>query len=550
MRDERNQLIQHMNGMSAPLLVGACPGTAIPVAMVPVLPMGAVNGNEQGQVQGAMQAVTNMGNGGGDCKYDDKKRMNSPQAMQNKSMNRKVPANGPHRMPVRPVYTKHQAPLRNPSPQIPATAIQTTHPLRPPQGCIAPYISRYPASIPAPPPTWTSSAASIGCYSPSSVSSMNSNMPRGPTASPPVLNTSTPTSTQSMGSAGSGLNSSSQSEQLSKTNLYIRGLTQNTTDKDLFNLCMNYGPIISTKAILDKQTNKCKGYGFVDFESPVAAEAAVKALANQGVQAQMAKVCYTRQQEQDPTNLYIANLPPFMAETELEEILSPYGTVISTRILRDSGMNSRGVGFARMDTREMCEVIISRFNGKLLAGSKDPLLVKFADGGNKKRNQFKSQEQRLWPERAEGVQLYDQSGINQNGITSQLVSPISGYQRSYSTPVSPYQLQPSTTWVHPHQYIVQQPLTPMIPSSIDPIHYGALVGPMTAQLSQMQISGTSFMTGAHPAYTGNPSAQALYPQPAHLIQSVPLTEDQMAAAAGNNGNDESAMYQQAYNQAK
>lgn len=34
------------------------------------------------------------------------------------------------------------------------------------------------------------------------------------------------------------------------------------------------------------------GYGFVDFESPVAAEAAVKALANQGVQAQMAKVCY------------------------------------------------------------------------------------------------------------------------------------------------------------------------------------------------------------------------------------------------------------------
>lgn len=35
-----------------------------------------------------------------------------------------------------------------------------------------------------------------------------------------------------------------------------------------------------------------KGYGFVDFESPVAAEAAVKALASQGVQAQMAKVCY------------------------------------------------------------------------------------------------------------------------------------------------------------------------------------------------------------------------------------------------------------------
>lgn len=36
-----------------------------------------------------------------------------------------------------------------------------------------------------------------------------------------------------------------------------------------------------------------------------------------------------------------------MTESELEEMLKPYGTVISTRILRDPGMNSRGVGFAR-----------------------------------------------------------------------------------------------------------------------------------------------------------------------------------------------------------
>ena len=48
-------------------------------------------------------------------------------------------------------------------------------------------------------------------------------------------------------------------EQLSRTNLYIRGLPQTTTDKDLLQLCGQYGTIISTKAILDKNTNKCKG---------------------------------------------------------------------------------------------------------------------------------------------------------------------------------------------------------------------------------------------------------------------------------------------------
>ena len=45
-----------------------------------------------------------------------------------------------------------------------------------------------------------------------------------------------------------------------------------------------YGHIVSTKAILDKATNRCKGYGFVDFESPTSAVAAVNELQGQGIQ--------------------------------------------------------------------------------------------------------------------------------------------------------------------------------------------------------------------------------------------------------------------------
>uniref|UniRef100_A0A3Q2DL84 RNA binding motif single stranded interacting protein 3 n=1 Tax=Cyprinodon variegatus TaxID=28743 RepID=A0A3Q2DL84_CYPVA len=86
-------------------------------------------------------------------------------------------------------------------------------------------------------------------------------------------------------------NSCSQggAEQLSKTNLYIRGLPPGTTDQDLIKLCQPYGKIVSTKAILDKNTNQCKGYGFVDFDSPAAAQKAVSSLKATGVQAQMAK---------------------------------------------------------------------------------------------------------------------------------------------------------------------------------------------------------------------------------------------------------------------
>ena len=43
-----------------------------------------------------------------------------------------------------------------------------------------------------------------------------------------------------------------------------------------------------------------------------------------------------------------------------------------------------------MESREKCEQIIQMFNGQQLQGAKDPLLVKFADGGSKKKNPFKS----------------------------------------------------------------------------------------------------------------------------------------------------------------
>uniref|UniRef100_A0A1I7TWT2 SUPpressor n=2 Tax=Caenorhabditis tropicalis TaxID=1561998 RepID=A0A1I7TWT2_9PELO len=173
---------------------------------------------------------------------------------------------------------------------------------------------------------------------------------------------------------------------LSSTNLYIRGLAPNTNDDTLREMCSKYGNIASTKAIMDKSTNNCKGYGFVDFESPQAAAAAVDGLNTEGVQAQMAKL---QQQEQDPTNLYIANLPLDFTEQMLETELNKFGMVISTRILRTPDNQSRGVGFARMDSKEKCEVIISALNGgrfETMSKEGPALLIKQADTGRKSKH--------------------------------------------------------------------------------------------------------------------------------------------------------------------
>uniref|UniRef100_A0A2R8P240 RRM domain-containing protein n=1 Tax=Callithrix jacchus TaxID=9483 RepID=A0A2R8P240_CALJA len=249
-----------------------------------------------------------------------------------------------------------------------------------------------------------------------------------------------------------------------------------------------YGKIVSTKAILDKTTNKCKGYGFVDFDSPSAAQKAVTALKASGVQAQMAK-----QQEQDPPNLYISNLPLSMDEQELEGMLKPFGQVISTCILRDTSGTSRGVGFAKMESTEKCKAIITHFNGKYIKtppgvpAPSNPLLCKFADGGPKKRqNQGKFvQNGQAWLRNGDMGSMaltYDPTTSLQNGFypynitpnrmlaqsafSPYLSSPVSSYQRVTQT--SPLKV-PNPSWMHHHSYLMQPSGSVLTPGMDHPI---------------------------------------------------------------------------------
>ncbi|XP_061675873.1 RNA-binding motif, single-stranded-interacting protein 3-like [Syngnathoides biaculeatus] len=344
---------------------------------------------------------------------------------------------------------------------------------------------------------------------------------------PPPLAPPSPNTT----GGGGGGQGGGMVEQLSKTNLYIRGLPPATTDQDLIKLCQPYGKIVSTKAILDKNTNQCKGYGFVDFDSPAAAQKAVVSLKANGVQAQMAK-----QQEQDPTNLYISNLPASMDEQELENMLKPFGHVISTRILRDANGLSRGVGFARMESTEKCDVVIQNFNGKFLktppgmTAPAEPLLCKFADGGQKKRQtQAKyPQNGRLWTREGESSMTltYDPATI-QNGFysspysisTNRMIAQTSITPFIAASPVSTYQVQ-STSWM-PHQPYVMQPTGAVIAPSaaIEPslsLHPSGVMAPLTQQMNQLSLgtAGTYIpaaaaapMQGTYiPQYTAVPAS--------------------------------------------
>ncbi|XP_042748224.1 RNA-binding motif, single-stranded-interacting protein 2 isoform X2 [Lagopus leucura] len=350
---------------------------------------------------------------------------------------------------------------------------------------------------------------------------------------------------QPMGPPSPSPSSGGAGEQLSKTNLYIRGLHPGTTDQDLVKLCQPYGKIVSTKAILDKTTNKCKGYGFVDFDSPTAAQKAVTALKASGVQAQMAK-----QQEQDPTNLYISNLPLGVDEQELEALLKPFGQVVSTRILRDPHGASRGVGFARMESTEKCEAVITHFNGKYIKtppgvpAPPDPLLCKFADGGQKKRqSQGKFVPNgRAWARDSDAGTVtlaYDPATALQNGFypapyglaPNRMIAP-TALAPYLPSPVSSYQVH-SPTWMH-QSYLVQPTGTVLAPAVDHAVPLQpSVVAPLAQQLGHLSLgsAGTYVPAAALPG--------AFLPPYPPVPPAVPLE----VSAGGKGGGGGSAVLQ-------
>jgi RNA recognition motif-containing protein len=60
--------------------------------------------------------------------------------------------------------------------------------------------------------------------------------------------------------------------------LFVAGLPFNVNDRELQEMFEAYGTIGSAKVIMDRETGKSRGFGFVEFPNDSEAEAAIKAL--------------------------------------------------------------------------------------------------------------------------------------------------------------------------------------------------------------------------------------------------------------------------------
>ena len=67
-------------------------------------------------------------------------------------------------------------------------------------------------------------------------------------------------------------------------NIYVSNLSFNTTDVELNELFSKFGTVSSAKVIMDRESGRSRGFGFVEMEDEEAAKAAIAALNESEVQ--------------------------------------------------------------------------------------------------------------------------------------------------------------------------------------------------------------------------------------------------------------------------
>jgi len=85
-------------------------------------------------------------------------------------------------------------------------------------------------------------------------------------------------------------------------NIYVSNLSFNVEDEDLREFFAEYGEVSSARVIMDKFTNKSRGFGFVEMPDETAAQKAIGELDGGMVEGRAIRVSVAKPREERPSN--------------------------------------------------------------------------------------------------------------------------------------------------------------------------------------------------------------------------------------------------------
>ena len=81
-------------------------------------------------------------------------------------------------------------------------------------------------------------------------------------------------------------------------NIYVSNLSFAVEDEDLREFFVEYGEVTSAKVIMDRYTNRSRGFGFVEMTDDVAAQKAIQELDGGMVDGRAIKVTVAKPKEE------------------------------------------------------------------------------------------------------------------------------------------------------------------------------------------------------------------------------------------------------------
>ncbi|XP_048248944.1 polyadenylate-binding protein 4-like [Haliotis rufescens] len=245
-------------------------------------------------------------------------------------------------------------------------------------------------------------------------------------------------------------------------NVYIKNFGDELDDDKIRELFDPFGKIISAKVMTD-EIGKSRGFGFVSYEEPEAAEKAVDNL--NGMELGGGKVLYAgraqkkaeRQAElkdkfekikmerinrYEGVNLYVKNLDDVVDDERLRKEFSQFGTITSARVMSEGG-RSKGFGFVCFSSPEEATKAVTEMNGRIIVSK--PLYVALAQRKEARRAHLASQYmQRMTTMRQQQTAQFNQ--MFQPTGAGYFVPTMPQAQRGFFAPTQMPQVRASPRW--------------------------------------------------------------------------------------------------------
>ncbi|XWS25582.1 hypothetical protein CRYUN_Cryun27aG0080500 [Craigia yunnanensis] len=197
-------------------------------------------------------------------------------------------------------------------------------------------------------------------------------------------------------------------------NVYVKNLSESTTDEDLKTIFGEYGEITSAVVMRDAD-GKSKCFGFVNFENADDAVKAVEALNGKKfeekewyvgkaqkksereheLKARFEKTLKEAADKFQGVNLYIKNLDDSIGDEKLKELFSEFGNITSCKVMRDLSGIGKGSGFVAFSTPEEASRALAEMNGKMVVSK--PLYVALAQRKEERRARLQAQFSQMRP---------------------------------------------------------------------------------------------------------------------------------------------------------